>query len=157
VNTGLDLIATARLAGGGTATFRITPEMKRDGLQLWTDAQRLQIRSIELEYSDGFIERFSGAQLGTSVTNGSLLTIQRGRPPGLRVVRVQYAAPRWARGAVLGLVQIHDGNGYTDAADIRTAEAKRQRAHNYSDGRYDGTYEAHYDNQYGYYYQRRRR
>jgi hypothetical protein len=112
----LDVIDTERLAEGrGVATFLFESGMRRDGLQLTTDAQRVKILSVQLEYSDGRVVEVDPRQ---GLTAGSLLTIQRGRPPGLRVVRVAYAMNRRDRGATLQLVQIHDGDGYTHEEDL---------------------------------------
>src|SRR5690348_2800560 len=57
----LDVIGVARLnARRGTATFKITPEQRRDGLQLRTTAPGMKVLWIEFEYSDGFTKRTRG-------------------------------------------------------------------------------------------------
>jgi hypothetical protein len=151
-SSGLDVIGSARLAARrGTAEFRITPEMRRDGLQLLTEARFLRVLSVELEYSDGFIERLTGRELGR-MSDGSLLTIQRGRPPGLREVRVTYQMSGRDRRARLHLVQIHDGDGYTSDRDIRQADRKRareDRTDDYYEGERDRRYyDDYYDERY---------
>jgi hypothetical protein len=136
----LDVIGVARLnARRGTATFKITPEQRRDGLQLRTDAPGLRVLWIEFEYSDGFVKRTRGVDLGSQY--GQLLNIQFGRPPGLRVVRVRYALDNnndrynrygdrsnYRRSARLELIQAHTGSGYTSDEDIREADRDRDRA-----------------------------
>lgn len=113
-----DVIGVAALEGRrGVVEYRITPNMRRDGLQLRTDAQRLRILAIELEYSDGRIVELTGQKLKRGLTDGQLLTIQRGRPAGLRYVRVSYAVNRRERGATLELIQVHTGSGYTREGD----------------------------------------
>jgi hypothetical protein len=117
-DTSPDVIGTARIRGSrGVAEFRLTPGERRDGLQIWTDANRLRVRSIELEYSDGRTVTFRGNVLRDGLVPGELLTIQRGRPAGLRVVRVAYVGGRDDRGSRLSLIQIHDGDGYTREGD----------------------------------------
>jgi len=109
----LDVIGSARLnARRGEVTFTITPEMRRDGLQLITGKQGVRVLSVEFVYSDGRVERVRGRSLEA----GDPLTIQDGRPPGLREVRVRYSANRSGR-ARLDLVQIHTGSGYTREVD----------------------------------------
>jgi hypothetical protein len=113
-----DFVGTAVFRRGrGTVEFKMTPNERRDGLQLVTDAEQLRVRSIELEYSDGKIVTFRGSKLRDGLVQGQLLTIQRGRPPGLRIVRVTYSASNSDRGAKIALVQIHDGDGYTKEGD----------------------------------------
>ena len=117
---GADVIATARLDDRrGEVTFQITPEMRRDGLQLRSNAQDLRIVSVELGYSDGRIEGLRGPELRTAMRSGQTVTIQRGRPPGLRFVRVRYRAPASGGSSTLELIQIHDGDGYTSRSDLR--------------------------------------
>jgi hypothetical protein len=121
----LDVIDSASLrARRGTVEFTFTSGQRRDGLQLYTDARQLTILSIELEYSDGRITR-----LGRRTVTDGLLTIQRGRPPGLRKVRVKYTTARNDRRATLALVQIHDGDGYTSEADQRDDERGTYRSY----------------------------
>jgi hypothetical protein len=147
----LDVIGTARLdARRGTAIFKITPGVRRDGLQLATDARRLRVESVELEYSDGFVDRLGTNDLRTDRYNG-LLTIQMGRPPGLRVVRIRYTIGARDRGASLQLIQMHGGDGYTDKADIR--EGERRRRYQDANERYDW-FPDNYENHDQYRYRR---
>jgi hypothetical protein len=112
-----DVVGTERLdEGRGTAIFRVTPEMRRDGLQLSTNMPGLRIISVDFGYSDGRVVRLPGRQL-RGIQDG-LLTIQTGRPPGLRTVRVRYLNDvRYGTG-VLQLVQLHTGDGYTHDEDL---------------------------------------
>jgi hypothetical protein len=116
----LDVIGSAQVRNTrGDVTFTITPEMRRDGLQLQTDAYGLQILSVSFQYSDGRIVVQRGRDVAVERSaNDSMITIQRGRPPGLRVVRVKYAASSRDRSGRLQLVQIHDGDGYTHEEDL---------------------------------------
>jgi hypothetical protein len=151
----LDVIGVARLtARRGTATFKITPEQRRDGLQLRTDARGLRVLWIEFEYSDGFVKRTRGVDLGSQY--GQLLNIQYGRPPGLRLVRVRYALDHdndrygrsgYRRPARLELIQAHTGSGYTSDEDIRQADRDRDRAERREERRERRVYdrEADYD------------
>jgi hypothetical protein len=123
----LDIIGTARLtARRGTVEFAVTPKMRRDGLQLMTNSSYLRIHEVELVYSDDFVERLTGNELGR-YSAGTLLTIQRGRPAGLRHVRVTYSTSGRQRNARLHLVQMHDGDGWTSDRDIKKSERKRDR------------------------------
>jgi hypothetical protein len=123
----LDIIGSARLtARRGTVELTVTPKMRRDGLQLMTNSTYLRIHEVELVYSDDFVERLTGRELGR-YSAGTLLTIQRGRPAGLRTVRVTYSTSARQRNARLHLVQMHDGDGYTSDRDIRKSERKRAR------------------------------
>ena len=104
--------------------------MRRDGLQLLNEGRSLRILSVELVYSDGFVEKLKTREIGALPSN-SLLTIQRGRPPGLREVKVRYATGRLDRSerrSRLHLVQIHDGDGYTSDRDIERANRRREDA-----------------------------
>lgn len=150
----LDVIGTARLtARRGTVEFAITPKMKRDGLQLKTNARFLKIHSVELEYSDGFVEKLSASELGATPRD-SLLTIQRGRPAGLREVRVRYSTSARERNAKLQLIQMHTDDGYTSDRDIQKSKRKRAREdrdddyykNDRGDDRYDYPYQ--YDERY---------
>jgi hypothetical protein len=114
VRTAPDVLGTATIRRHrGVAEFTVTPNLKRDGLQLLTDADGLRIRSLELEYDDGRIVTFKGSILLDGLVSGRLLTIQKGRPGGLRMVRVKYIASSNDRGAKLSLIQIHTGDGYS--------------------------------------------
>lgn len=122
-----DVIGRERMsARRGTASFAITSNMRRDGLQLATNARALRVVSVELEYSDGFVERLNARQLREH--GDGLLTIQTGRPPGLRHVRVHYTLGAYDRGATLELIQLHTGSGYTSDADIARAQRLREQA-----------------------------
>ena len=113
-----DLIGTARLdEGRGEVTFNVVPQQRRDGLQLRSDASNVRIISVELGYSDHRVEGLYGRELHSAMASGQTVTIQRGRPPGLRFVRVRYAMPPNSYPATLQLIQIHDGDGYTSKAD----------------------------------------
>jgi hypothetical protein len=114
-----DVIGRARLTSRrGEVSFTVTPEQRRDGLQLASNTPDLRILAIELVYSDGRVERLRGRALRTAFRDGALITIQRGRPPGLRHVHVRYALPRYTRRAALQLVQLHTGDGYTHERDL---------------------------------------
>lgn len=148
----LDIIGTARLtARRGTVEFTITPKMRRDGLQLMTNSAYLRIHEVELVYSDDFVERLTGNELGR-YSAGTLLTIQRGRPAGLREVRVTYSTSGRQRNARLHLVQMHDGDGYTSDRDIRKSERKRAREDRtddyWEDERDEREREYYYDERY---------
>lgn len=128
----LDIIGTKTLRPGrGVATFTVTPGVRRDGLELRTGASGLRILAVDFVYSDGRIVRLPGQNLRTQ--RDGLLTIQTGRPPGLRQVRVSYRAPTYQRSgydsrydngyvaqpaATLQLVQLHTGDGYTHTDDL---------------------------------------
>jgi hypothetical protein len=156
----LDVIGVARLtARRGTATFKITPEQRRDGLQLRTDSPGLKVLWIEFEYSDGFVKRTRGVNLGSQ--HGQLLNIQYGRPPGLRLVRVRYALDsntndrydrygrsNYRRSARLELIQAHTGSGYTSDEDIRQADRDRDRAERREERRERRSYDRDADYDY---------
>jgi len=115
-----DVIDSANLrAGRGEVTFRFTSGQRRDGLMLSTSARDLRILGVDLQYSDGLVEQLRGRELRLALTDDGTAVIQRGRPPGLRAVRVSFALPRSERRARLELIQIHDGDGYTSEADLR--------------------------------------
>jgi len=116
---GADVIGATRLADGrGEVTFAVTPQMRRDGLALRADHPGVRILTVELGYSDGRVEGLRGGALRDAMAFDSNVVIQRGRPPGLRFVRVRYAV-RTYEAPTLELIQIHDGDGYTTKADQR--------------------------------------
>jgi hypothetical protein len=118
-----DIIGTGRLdEGRGTVAFTFQSGMRRDGLALSTNAGHLRILSVEFVYSDGRVVR---ERVRQSLGDGQMMTIQTGRPPGLRVVRVRYAMGSddsygydQSSSARLRLIQIHTGDGYTHDEDL---------------------------------------
>lgn len=133
-----DVIGTASLgARRGVVEFKVTPNMRRDGLQLRTSAARLRILSIEMEYSDNRVVVLSGNILRRGIMDGDLLTIQQGRPAGLRFVRVSYAMNRRDRSASLELIQVHTGSGYTREGDRDFDSSYFDDRETYRDRNYD--------------------
>jgi len=122
----LDVIGTARVTEGRDhVTFRVTPKMRRDGLQLFVDAPNLRILAVEFEYSDGRVVQLRGRNLRQAMPERALITIQQGRPPGLRFVHVYYAMGYSDRAGSLRLVQLHTGDGYTHEADLWENQDRR--------------------------------
>ena len=102
--------------------------------------------ALAARLSESLPTRLTGRELKT-MSDGSLV-IQRGRPPGLREVRVRFRTSGRDRGARLQLVQIHDGDGYTSDRDIERAERKRAREDR-TDDYYEGEREDYrYDPRY---------
>ncbi len=117
-----DIIGTRQLdEGRGVATFKIKPEMRRDGLALATDGANVKILSVEFVYSDGRVVK---ERVRQTMGDGQAMTIQTGRPPGLRTVRVRYAMndndyyDSYSYSTRLRLVQLHTGDGYTHEEDL---------------------------------------
>ncbi len=98
----------------GRVEFDLTPGQRRDGLLLVTDG-RVAVRKIQFVYDDGRVVTIGARKLARLPQDGGALTIQTGRPPGLRHVRVWYKVGARQRSAQLQLVSF--GDGYTDEQD----------------------------------------
>jgi hypothetical protein len=104
----------------GQVEFDVEPGLRRDGLMLVTNGT-VGIRKIEFHYSDGRVVTLKGRKLERLPQESGTITIQTGRPPGLRHVRVWYAQEtdrysRYDRDATLKLISF--GDGYTDEEDL---------------------------------------
>ncbi len=108
----------------GRVVFDVTPGLRRDGLLLVTDG-RVAISKIQFVYSDGRVATLKARRLARMPNDDGTLTIQTGRPPGLRHVRVWYRLAPRQRSAELSLVSF--GDGYTDEEDLRDSERGEYR------------------------------
>jgi hypothetical protein len=109
----------------GRVELDLTPGLRRDGLMLVIDGS-LAIRKVQFVYDDGEVTSLSSRKLARMPNENGRITIQVGRPPGLRHVRVWYALPQNERSARVQLVSF--GDGYTDDNDPRDVR-EPQHAH----------------------------
>lgn len=107
----------------GRVELDVTPGLRRDGLMLVTDG-RIGIRKVQFVYDDGQVVTLKGRRLAAMPQDTGSITIQTGRPGGLRHVRVWYSLASRERSAQLQLVSY--GDGYTDEDDRREHRPRRR-------------------------------